>query len=152
MAEKPRRRWVLWVVVTLVVLIGGGAGAYLALKPGGAAEPEPIEPVSYQVESITTNLARTADGPRRFVRLQVELMITDEAAVEALRAGGEGQGGGPAGAIRDAIISSLRSHTDVELDGALGMEVLKKDIKERVEAILGEGTIGEVHLVDFLIQ
>jgi flagellar FliL protein len=54
--------------------------------------------------------------------------------------------------LRDAIITLITNKTSEDLITAEGKIILKDEIKQRANQILGEGTVLNVYLTDFVMQ
>ncbi|GAA3288845.1 flagellar basal body-associated FliL family protein [Dactylosporangium vinaceum] len=75
-AKGGKKKLIMIAAIALVVLVGGGVGGYLMLKPKKAeAEPAPTPGVVSVLDAITINLA---DG--HYLKLKMTLQATTEAA------------------------------------------------------------------------
>ncbi|HDT15757.1 MAG TPA: flagellar basal body-associated FliL family protein, partial [Firmicutes bacterium] len=54
--------------------------------------------------------------------------------------------------IKDIVISSLSSKTSIQLADPENREALKKEIKDRINAILNRGQLARVYFTSFAIQ
>jgi flagellar FliL protein len=54
--------------------------------------------------------------------------------------------------LRDAIITLITNKISEDLITAEGKIILKDEIKQRANQILGEGTVLNVYLTDFVMQ
>ena len=126
----------------------------------------------YNLGEFTVNLADT--GTRHYLKAEVSIELTkteEESASEKepKKSGGhEGHGGGSPtnpdsvieknldrykAAIRDAIIITLSNKTTDELASTAGKEVVKEQIAQSVDAIMGgEREVIRVSFCQFIIQ
>lgn len=137
----------LIIVIGVAILLGGGVGGYLFFTGRGeekpAAAPEKEEAgVAVKLEEMTTNLADT--GGRRFIQVEVEVRIKDEKAAKAVEE--------ELAVVKDAILQVLRSTAYDDAAGAGGMDRLRKEIRERVNAALGHDQVTDVYFGKFIVQ
>lgn len=144
--KKLLRSKLVIIVGLLVFLAGSGALVwFLVLAPGAhASEPvdKPVEGKSLKLDPFRTNLADA--GARRFIQLEVELLVADEQAVKEMTKS--------VSQVRSEILTLLRSRYIADLDGQMGMNRLAADIVERVNGILTKPSVLNVFFTDFIIQ
>lgn len=138
---------VIIIVAAVAVFIGAAAGAYFfgARKGGGAAAEKPKEEkvaASFNIGEITTNLADT--GIKRYILVDVSLGVASEETAKHMEK--------ESAAVKDAIISVLRSKTYEQLGGEAGMLLLKKELQMRVNKTLGSEEIKEVFFNKFVVE
>jgi flagellar FliL protein len=132
------------LLVGLLVL--GGGGAYVALRFLGRPSPEPSSApkknghVVLQAGEITTNLRDP--GGRSYIQVDVEIWLSDKKKAKEAEE--------KKAAVRDVILSVLRSKSFDELSGSGGMEALRKEIGQKLEPLL-EAPV-EVYFKSFLLQ
>jgi flagellar protein FliL len=148
--KKSKFKLILMIVVLGVV----GGGGFLGFKywRGVAPRAEPKE-VSLtekiksmvNLEPFLVNLAD--EDSARFVKVTFKIGL-EEAGL------GEEFGSNPViiAAIRDRILSLLSAKTSEELLSAEGKDKLRKELKEKISAILPKGKIVEVFILDFVVQ
>jgi len=112
-----------------------------------ASEALPTEDLKKEslldLETFTVNLAQ-GDGPRRYVRLQAVLKMSedsDSTEVEARKP-----------QIRDTVISILNSKRPEDLLKRDGKLYLKEQIKSAINAYLIDGKVVDVFYVGFQIN
>lgn len=92
---------------------------------------------------FTTNMSPN-DPSSRFVKTHIDVRTdsadTSEAIVEK------------SVLIRDAVIDTMSRNRQSEIGLPRGKERLKNEIRERVNAILGEGEVEEVYFTEFIMQ
>ncbi len=127
-----------------ILILGGGAYAAFRLlgsRSSPASSPSsPGEHVVFRVGEITTNLRDP--GGRRYIQVEVELWLTDKKKAKEAEE--------KRGAVRDVILSVLRSKSFDELSGSGGMEALREEIGGKLEPLLE--TPVEVYFPGFLLQ
>lgn len=134
------------VLLLVGLLVLGGGGAYLGLRLFGSrkAETSPASQknghVVLQAGEITTNLRDP--GGRRYIQVDVEVWLSDKKKAKEAEE--------KKAAVRDVILSVLRSRSFDELSGPGGMEALRKEIGQRLESLL-EAPV-EVYFKSFLLQ
>ncbi|MCR4377263.1 MAG: flagellar basal body-associated FliL family protein [Rhodospirillales bacterium] len=144
-----KKKLIIFVVLGLVVLGGGGAGLYFSglIKPNGAHEVEvvlPDPPVFQEIQRITVDMKPSPDHVRPFIRLSMQAELQGESAKLAFIAN--------EAKIMDAIQSHLRDTTVEELEGEQGTERLRKDLTTIINrAITPEVAIGVLYK-DILIR
>ncbi len=157
--QKPKSRKLLMVVGAAVVLASGGGYAswrYFkhsrggpAAATGAAAKPESSGKLEMKstlnLDPFLVNLA-DPDNPR-FLKVTFRLGLAEAKLGEELA-------GDPVvlAATRDTIISLLSSKTADQVMTAEGKNRLREEVRTRVNAVLPKGKIGEVYIVDFVVQ
>jgi flagellar FliL protein len=159
--ETPRKKSKLkWIVLIffLLLLAGGAAGAWffflkdmvLSPDPGSSAKkteqtegkPAPLTGVTLDLPTFTTNLADPLG--QRFIRLHLELEVANKNVVDEMTKYNA--------RIRDAIIILLSSKSYADIAGAESKMVLKNEIIDRLNNILGPGKVYQVFITDMVIQ
>jgi flagellar FliL protein len=117
------------------------------VNPDLASETLPTEDLKKEslldLETFTVNLAQ-GDGPRRYVRLQAVLKMSedsDSTEVEARKP-----------QIRDTVISILNSKRPEDLLKRDGKLYLKEQIKSAINSYLIDGKVVDVFYVGFQIN
>ncbi|MFA7614053.1 MAG: flagellar basal body-associated FliL family protein [Candidatus Caldatribacteriota bacterium] len=96
-----------------------------------------------QLESFTVNLAQ-GDGPRRYLRLDAVLKMSDDAKKEEFEARKP--------QIRDTIISILNTKRADDLLKREGKDYLKEEIKSSINSFLIDGRVEDVYYISFQIN
>ena len=161
----------LVTVLLLVNMIGMGVIAFLQYKfmkmeasrpdltallkekdgPTGDAEAKSEEKLPDVVkkenllplETFTVNLAQ-GDGPRRYVRLDSVLKMSDDAKAAEFEARKP--------QIRDTIISILNAKTPEDLLKKDGKNYLREEIKAAINSFLVDGQVVDVFYIGFQIN
>ena len=118
-----------------------------ALSGDAASEAKETEVVKKEnllpLETFTVNLAQ-GDGPRRYVRLDAVLKMSDEAKPAEFEARKP--------QIRDTIISILNAKTPEDLLKKDGKNYLREEIKAAVNSFLVDGQVVDVFYIGFQIN
>ena len=154
--KKSKLKWIILIV--LILLVGGGGFAawkFLGLGdkffPSDASAPvqEKVEvpaaaPIGTTVAlpQFTTNLADPLG--QRFIRLNLEVEVADAKVVEEL--------GRQNARVRDAILMLLSSKTYADIATTESKLMLKSEITDRLNTILGPGKVYQVFMTDMVIQ
>lgn len=95
------------------------------------------------LDSFTVNLAQ-GDGPRRYVRLDAVLKMSDDAKAPEFEARKP--------QIRDTIISILNTKRADDLLKKEGKSFLKEEIKASINSFLVDGRIEDIYYISFQIN
>ncbi len=95
------------------------------------------------LDSFTVNLA-SGDGPRRYVRLDAVLKMSDEAKAPEFEARKP--------QIRDTIISILNTKRAEDLLKKEGKSFLKEEIKSSINSFLVDGKVEDIYYISFQIN
>lgn len=156
---KKKRSALKWIILLFFLLLvgGGAAGAWFfflkdKIMPSGDAAPKTevveetksLSPVGTTVSLpvFTTNLADPLG--QRFIRLSIEVEVSDSKAVEEL--------GRLNARVRDSILLLLSSKTYADIATTESKMMLKNEIADRLNSILGSGKVYQVFITDMVIQ
>jgi len=154
--KSSKLKWVLLVLILLLV-IGGGAAAWFLflserLSPQPAAdaarvqkvEAQPVAPIGITVPlaQFTTNLADPLG--QRFIRMNLEVEVANskvgsDIAQQNAR-------------IRDSILTLLASKSFADISTTESRMMLRSEIVDRLNAILGPGRVYQVFITDLVVQ
>lgn len=143
---------IIIIVLLALLLIGVAAFAGVILGSKGnfkvgktvATSTQPLEQAYFQTgEEFTVNLADT--DTKHYVKTAIYLAYDkkNKALGKELTENVE--------AIRDAVISVLRSKKSTELTPK-GGEDLKKELMDRIDTVLTKGRISNVYYDSFIVQ
>lgn len=111
------------------------------------SEDRPLETISREslvnLETFTVNLAQ-GDGPRRYVRLNAVLKLSDDSEVAEVEARKP--------QIRDTIIGILNSKRPEDILKRDGKLYLKEQIKSSINSFLIDGKVVDIFYVGFQIN
>lgn len=95
------------------------------------------------LDSFTVNLAQ-GEGPRRYVRLDAVLKMSDSAKAAEFEARKP--------QIRDSIISILNTKRADDLLKKEGKSYLKEEIKAAINSFLVDGSVEDIYYISFQIN
>ena len=135
--KSSKLKWVLLIFILLLV-IGGGAAKVERV------EAQPVSPVGLTVplSQFTTNLADPLG--QRFIRMNLEVEVADKKLVEELARQNP--------RIRDSILMLLASKSYADIATTESRLMLKSEITDRLNSILGPGKIYQVFITDLVVQ
>ncbi len=154
--KKSKFKWI--VLILLILLLGGGAGAAYKMgmldsfigASGDEAEPKKPEGTGGAVNKVPTVklptfLVNLYDPlGRRYIKLDVELeLISPDVAKEVELQNAR---------IRDSMIMLLSSKSYTELSSQEGKHILRNEILDRINQVLGGPKVVRVFFVDLVIQ
>lgn len=112
-----------------------------------AGEQKSVEVVKKEnllsLDSFTVNLAQ-GEGPRRYVRLDAVLKMSDDAKSAEFEARKP--------QIRDTIISILNTKRAEDLLKKEGKSYLKEEIKASINSFLVDGRVEDIYYISFQIN
>lgn len=148
---KKKSMGTVIIAVLGVVLMGAGVGTGLVLGKKSrkvvveAPKKENTTPVIIEFKDMYVNIAETK--ATRILKLTTVLELSEDKLATPLEAHRP--------IIRDLISESASHMTIQELEGRNGRDILKREIKNRVNDMLRDrmsGAVVEVYFSDFLIQ
>ena len=156
--EESKSGMLKWIIiaVVIVVLVVGGYFVYpmvMGTPEDGAATEEmaegeedvPLESLEGQIVPLPLFLVNLADPlGRRYLKLGIEVEVRDAAAQEALAKYDA--------KIKDSLLMLLSSKTMDGLSSMKSKMELKLEIADRLNQILGTGSILRVYITEMVIQ
>jgi flagellar FliL protein len=149
-APTPKRGGMMKFAIPIVMLLAaGGGGAWWFVSGRStkvvAAEPDPSSRGLVTFEPFLVNLADS--GGNRFLKVTVELVVESEAKAKEIQ-------DTPVVLmqVRSAVLELLTQQSAAELVTADGKTTLKKNIKERVSALLPKQKVIDVLFSEFVVQ
>lgn len=157
-SPQKKSKFKLFLILLVLLLVGGGAaGAWFfflqdmimqkndepkAVKVEEAQKPTAKSGTSVTLAVFTTNLADPLG--QRFIRMNIEVDVADAKAAEELtRLNAR---------VRDSILLLLSSKTYADIATTESKIMLKGEITDRLNAILGTGKVYQVFITDMVIQ
>jgi flagellar FliL protein len=149
--KKGSKKMLIIIIAVAVILIGGGAAAYFLVlnKPkddkadvAGKKEDKKEEGVTFPLDPFVVNL--TDQGANKFLKISVQLELSGVLLQEKAKS--------KVPQLRDAVISLLTSKSSDSLMTPDGKLQLKDEINIRANQILGQGSVKNVYLTDFVMQ
>ncbi|BCB96464.1 flagellar basal body-associated protein FliL [Dissulfurispira thermophila] len=146
--KKKGKNLVLIIIIAVAVLAGGAGAFFFFTKSGGGKEHKTeetkaqAEGVTFALEPFVVNLSDPTGT--RFLKVSLQLELAGPAVMEKAKA--------KTPQIRDAIITLLTSKTSDALISPEGKLQLKDEINLRINQVLGENSVKNVYLTDFVMQ
>jgi flagellar FliL protein len=148
-------KWIIIAVALIALGVGGYFGYTMFLAPpdeaqtaeqnGAADQGESLESLEGQLVPLPTFLVNLADPlGRRYLKLGVEVEVRDEKAQEALLKN--------EARIKDTLLLLLSSKTYDSLSTMKAKVELKQEIADRLNQIIGKGSILRVYITEMVIQ
>ncbi|MBG0777836.1 MAG: flagellar basal body-associated FliL family protein [Desulfovibrionaceae bacterium] len=160
---KKKRGFLKWIIllVLLLALAGGGYFAYLkffaapAPAPAGeaataeqgkdAAQMATASPKDAQIVTLPTFLVNLADPlGRRYLKMTLDVELVNQAAADELNTAQP--------KVRDKIILLLSSKSYTELASMESKLLLKQELVERINQVLGGSKVLNVYFTELVIQ
>jgi len=151
--KKPKKKkgkgLIIIIIVVVAVLVGGGGAFFFLSKPGSdkaqMKEKENVkkdEGVMFALDPFVVNLSD--QGASKFLKVSIQLELSSPPTLESAK--------GKTPQIRDAIINLLTSKTSDSLMSPEGKLQLKDEINMMANQILGNNTVKNVYLTEFVMQ
>lgn len=152
-----RLKWIIMILTLVLLLGGGGFAAYWFLMGPGAKPAEPsaeeqgapradaVQRLTPEIVTLAPFIVNLADPlGRRFLRLTLDVEVNGkEAAADLNRSESR---------VRDAIILLLSSKSFADLASMESKIILKNEIVDRLNQIIGAGRVSNVYFTEFVIQ
>lgn len=147
---KKKGKLLIIIIIAAVVLLAGAGGAYFLLFSKGsekekttqAKDSKEAQGVNFPLEPFVVNLMD--QGGTKYLKVTIQVELANPKSMDAAKA--------RTPQLRDAIITLLTNKTSEELISPEGKLLLKDEIKQRANQILGEGNVINVYLTDFVMQ
>ena len=149
--KKKGKGLILIIVIAVAVLLGGGGAFFFLSKSGGdkahkkgdaAASAKDEASVMFALDPFVVNLSD--QGANKFLKVSMQLELANQTLMESAKA--------KTPQIRDAIINLLTSKTSDTLMSPEGKLQLKDEINMMANQVLGENTVKNVYLTEFVMQ
>jgi flagellar FliL protein len=152
-AAKSSKGKLFIIVGAIVLLGGGGAGAWYVTRPKAdprqAEAAKPAREVEHGIVTFEPFIVNLADaGGQRFLRADIRLLVGDSA--EAGKKVQENKV--TVTRLRAGIIDVLTAQTADQIARPEGKAALKKSIAEQASTILHPTEVADVLFSDFVIQ
>ncbi|MFH1914922.1 MAG: flagellar basal body-associated protein FliL [Pseudomonadota bacterium] len=151
--KSGKLKWIIIAVALILLGVGGYFGYTMFLAPsdeaqtaerGDSADPLP-ESLEGQLVPLPTFLVNLADPlGRRYLKLGIEVEVRDKKVEsELLRNDAR---------IKDTLLLLLSSKSHESLATMKAKVELKQEIVDRLNQILGKGTVLRVYITEMVIQ
>lgn len=145
---KKKKGKNLILIIIAVAVLAGGAGAFFFFTKSGDSKAQKTEEkkveegVTFALEPFVVNLSDPTGT--RFLKVSLQLELAGPSVMEKAKT--------KTPQIRDAIITLLTSKTSDALISPEGKLQLKDEINIRINQVLGENSVKNVYLTDFVMQ
>ncbi|MBI9111193.1 flagellar basal body-associated protein FliL [Maridesulfovibrio ferrireducens] len=157
---KKKGSMLKWIILVLLLAVLGGGG-FFAYQKFFAGAPEDAAEVSKTEEAVDPNAAPLpGDGftvtlptfvvnladplGRRYLKLGIDVEVISEEAVAELNK--------KEPMVKDTLILLLSSKTFQDLSSMENKILLKKEIVDRLNQIMGGAKVSQVYFTDMVIQ
>lgn len=153
--EKPKKKkgkkLILIIVIAVAVVLGGGGAFFFLSKSGGGGDKAAKKGESggkeessamFSLDPFVVNLSD--QGANKFLKVSMQLELSSQAAMESAKV--------KTPQIRDAIINLLTSKTSDTLMSPEGKLQLKDEVNMMANQILGNNSVKNVYLTEFVMQ
>ncbi len=148
--KKSGKKFILIIVIAVAVILGGGGAFFFLTKSGGGGDKGPKkgeanpkeESSMFALDPFVVNLGD--QGASKFLKVSMQLELANQAAMESAKV--------KTPQLRDAVINLLTSKTSDTLMSAEGKLQLKDEINMMANQILGNNTVKNVYLTEFVMQ
>ncbi|MGD0283094.1 MAG: flagellar basal body-associated protein FliL [Dissulfurispiraceae bacterium] len=146
--KKGGKSLILIIVIAVAVLAGGGGAFFFLTKSGGGEKSQKKEDLKkeessmFSLEPFVVNLSDQTSN--KFLKVSMQLELSNQSVMESAKA--------KTPQIRDAIINLLTSKTSDLLMSPEGKLQLKDEINMMANQILGNNTVKNVYLTEFVMQ
>jgi len=146
--KKKGKGLILIIIVAVAVVLGGGGAFFFLSKSGGDKAQKKGEATAkdesamFSLDPFVVNLGD--QGTNKFLKVSMQLELSSQAAMESAKA--------KTPQLRDAVINLLTSKTSDTLMSPEGKLQLKDEINMMANQILGNNTVKNVYLTEFVMQ
>jgi flagellar FliL protein len=131
----------------LIVLVGGGYGAYhfIGGKHAEAAATTQAAPVVFlDMPDVLVNLSASGSDRTQYLKVKVTLELPDQAMATLIQP--------VMPRLQDAFQTYLRELRPTDLDGSAGLYRLKEELTRRVNAAIAPNRINAVLFKEIVVQ
>ncbi|MEN2986142.1 MAG: flagellar basal body-associated FliL family protein [Thermodesulfovibrionaceae bacterium] len=144
--SKGKKKLLIILIAAVIIVAAGATASYFLIlnKPSSPTETKSkeIQGINFAFEPFVVNLMD--QGGNKYLKVSIQLELANAKFAEVAK--------NKTPQLRDAIITLLTNKTSEELITPEGKILLKDEIKNRANQILGEGSVLNVYLTDFVMQ
>ncbi|ADL07869.1 flagellar basal body-associated protein FliL [Thermosediminibacter oceani DSM 16646] len=132
----------LLLLIVLFMIISTATTYFIAknlIAEDGEKKEEKKETITYQLGDFLTNLA-----DKGYIKLSIVCILSDKETEKQIQA--------KEYEIKDRVYSILRSKTYDSVKDSKGMEILKKELKEKINAVVGKGKVEDVFFTNIIVN
>ncbi len=150
--EQPKtwftRKRILIAAGALVLLAGGGAGAYFKFVAGSAEQKQAVPavkpPAFFDLPEVLVNLATASNERTQYLKVKLTLELQDQAQVAQIQP--------VMPRVMDAFQTYLRELRPTDLEGSAGLYRLKDELTRRVNVAVSPNKVNAVLFKEFIVQ
>jgi flagellar FliL protein len=145
--KLPSMKVMIIAAAGLLVLSGGGAGAYLFLGGSGhdKAEKTQAKPSTFvDLPDVLVNLANAGSDRTQYLKVKIVLELPSAEEVHQIQP--------LMPRVMDAFQTYLRELRETDLDGSAGLYRLKEELTRRVNAAVAPNRITAVLFKEIVVQ
>jgi flagellar FliL protein len=158
-SAEPKKSWLSFLKLppkiliiagaALLVLVGGGVGAYIFLFSGKHAEPKPdaaaVKPVVFvDLPEVVVNLSNPGSERTQYLKVKIVLELAEQKMIEQIQP--------IMPRVMDAFQTYLRELRPSDLDGSAGLYRLKEELTRRVNASISPAHVNAVLFKEIVVQ
>jgi len=143
----PQLKFLIIGGAALAVLVGGGIGGYLFLKPKPEPKPEAaqVKPVVFvDLPEVVVNLSNAGTDRTQYLKVKIVLELPEQKMIEQIQP--------IMPRVMDAFQTYLRELRPNDLDGSAGLYRLKEELTRRVNAAIAPSRINAVLFKEIVVQ
>ena len=145
--KKLPLKMIIMAAAGVLVLGGGGAGAYLFFGQSGHDTPKEAvaKPATFvDLPDVLVNLSNTGTDRTQYLKVKVVLELPDAALVQQIQP--------LMPRVMDAFQTYLRELRPTDLDGSAGLYRLKEELTRRVNTVVAPNRITAVLFKEIVVQ
>jgi flagellar protein FliL len=145
--RKLPLKLIIMATAGIIVLVGGGTGAYFMLAGGkdGMAAAAPAKPPAFvDVPEVLVNLSTVGADRTQYLKVKIVLEIPDAALAPQIES--------TMPRVMDAFQTYLRELRPTDLDGSAGLYRLKEELTRRVNSAIAPSRITAVLFKEIVVQ
>jgi flagellar FliL protein len=141
------RKMMIVLSAGVVVLAGGGVGAYFVFSHSKEEKPkmEVAKPVTFvDLPDVLVNLSNVGTDRTQYLKVKIVLEVPDPALVPQIQP--------LMPRMMDAFQTYLRELRPTDLDGSAGLYRLKEELTRRVNAVIAPNHVTAVLFKEIVVQ
>jgi flagellar FliL protein len=147
LSKKPPLKLIIMAVAGLLVVGGGGIGAYMFFGASGQdshAEASAKPATFVDLPDVLVNLSSSANDRAQYLKIKITLELPDEHLVQKIQP--------LMPRVMDAFQTYLRELRPTDLDGSAGLYRLKEELTRRVNAAVQPNHVTAVLFKEIVVQ
>jgi flagellar FliL protein len=145
--KLPSLKWVLAGATILLLLAGGGTGAYFVLgtKDKGLTTAAQAKPAVFlDLPDVLVNLSSTGQERTQYLKMKIVLELPQQEMIAQVQP--------ILPRVLDAFQTYLRELRPTDLDGSAGLYRLKEELTRRVNASIAPSRVNAVLFKEIVVQ